>query len=83
MSKYINSVSVKVCDTGVTFANSCYFPGNTSADWTTAKAHCEGQGYHLVTITSAEENQFVTDLVKGLYNTTGEARIILLVPYYY
>lgn len=35
------------------FANEMY--------WNDAKAYCEGLGGHLVTITSAEENQYLTD----------------------
>ncbi|MHC4504034.1 MAG: protein kinase domain-containing protein, partial [Planctomycetota bacterium] len=32
--------------------------------WHEAKAYCEKQGGHLVTITSKEENEFVTDLAR-------------------
>jgi len=34
-------------------------------DWMSAKNNCEMHGYHLVTITSAEENDFVARLVQA------------------
>ncbi|MBR5618145.1 MAG: leucine-rich repeat protein, partial [Clostridia bacterium] len=48
-----------------------YLVFNQSSAWETAKDYCESFGGHLVTITSAEENTFVANLVadqlKGLY----------------
>ena len=38
---------------------------DTSKTWTEARDYCESLGGHLVTITSAEEQSFVADLVSG------------------
>jgi len=34
-------------------------------NWTAASAECENNGSHLVTVTTAGENQFVTSLLKA------------------
>ena len=52
------------CGNGTGYANSCYIFVNSWENDTSASAHCASMGYHLVTITSAGENQFVTDLIK-------------------
>ena len=48
------------------YAGSCYRLVDDAANWTVAQAVCECLGFHLVTISSAGENQFVTDLVNGV-----------------
>ncbi|MDO5784599.1 MAG: S-layer homology domain-containing protein [Eubacteriales bacterium] len=49
----------------VTFNGHVYKRVEDSMDWFAAKKYCEEQGGHLATITSAEENEIVTRLVKG------------------
>jgi len=39
----------------------------TPAYWSPSKITCEGFGYHLVAISSYEENLFVTTLVKAVF----------------
>lgn len=49
-------------------ADTYYYNGHsyrlidTSMDWNAAQAYCEGLGGHLVTINSAEEQQFVSNI---------------------
>jgi len=54
-----------VCDIGVQYENSCYFLTSKFMNWTAASAECENNGSHLVTVTTAGENQFVTSLLKA------------------
>ncbi len=50
-------------DGSITFGSNTYEIYNTTMSWTDAKAYCESQGGHLVTITSHEENEAVRELV--------------------
>jgi len=65
---YVTWFQASSCENGSVYAGSCYVLATGTGTWTAAQADCATFGYHLVTITSAEENQFVTDLVKTVYN---------------
>lgn len=43
----------------------CYFPLPTSSDWDGARSSCAAVGAHLVTITSAAEEQLVQSIRSG------------------
>ena len=61
----------KPCKLGERYGLSCYYLVNETMDWVSAKNNCEMHGYHLVTITSAGENDFVARLVQkqmGMFN---------------
>jgi len=49
------------------YADSCYYLVNNTATWTEAYETCLYSGAHLVTLSSAGENQFVTELVKAMF----------------
>jgi len=53
------------------FVQSCYRLFNSWKLGDAATATCESIGHHMLTITSAEENRFVTDLVKEVYGSAG------------
>jgi len=53
------------------FGQSCYRLFTSWKLGDAATAHCESIGHHMLTITSAEENRFVTDLVKEVYGSAG------------
>lgn len=48
------------------YKNSDYMAYAEQVTWTEAKEKCEALGGHLATISSAEENQFVYELVQGV-----------------
>ena len=53
------------CPSGWTrFNDSCYFVSSLTKTWLQAQAHCHGISGDLVKINSAEENEFVLNLVK-------------------
>ena len=45
------------------FNGHTYYVFKSKTSWTKAKAYCESKGGHLVTITSAKENKFVSSLI--------------------
>jgi len=49
------------------YGSSCYYNEPSIVLRPEAEAACAALGYHLLTITSAEENQFVTDYLTSLY----------------
>lgn len=51
--------------TAVEFNGHYYQVYDTPMTWDEAKAYCESLGGHLATITSAEENNFIKDLVSS------------------
>jgi len=59
----------QICGSGARFGKSCYQLVTSYELWEAATAHCDSIGHHMLTITSAEENRFVTDLVKEVYGT--------------
>ena len=49
----------------VVYNGNYYKLFNAAQTWSQAKASCESEGGHLVTITSAGENSFVLNLIKS------------------
>lgn len=63
------------CDNGWTFyGKSCYKYINDRLTWTQAKHTCEAEGSHLVTLSSAEENEFI-------YKTFGKSKTVWIGLY--
>lgn len=58
-------VEPSIPDTAVEFNGHYYQVYDTPMTWDEAKAYCESLGGHLATITSAEENNFIKDLVSS------------------
>ena len=58
----IDTVGIPEASKEATFNGSVYRYYSEPVTWYVAKRFCEEHGGHLVTITSAEENQFVSDL---------------------
>lgn len=56
------TATTEIPSDAVQFGNSCYKVIDESMTWTEAKAYCEEQGGHLATITSQEEQDFLTEL---------------------
>ena len=51
----------------VSFSGHWYAVFDLHISWHEAKAHCEALGGHLATITSQEEQDFITELADGRY----------------
>ena len=52
-----------LCPRGwVSHGYNCYKLFEEKKNWTTAEAHCNGLGGHLVSVHSPEENKFIADL---------------------
>ena len=58
-------VEPSIPSTAVEFNGHYYQVYDTPMTWDEAKAYCESLGGHLATITSAEENNFIKDLVSS------------------
>ncbi|KAL1765154.1 C-type lectin domain family 4 member D [Sigmodon hispidus] len=47
----------------IAFQSNCYFPVNDNQTWLQSERNCSGMGGHLASITTAAEQNFVTQLL--------------------
>ena len=66
ISKLLFVNAVKPCERGWTgYNNNCYKHVRDKVKGNTAKSRCRRYGANLASITSAEENNFIADLIKN------------------
>ncbi len=53
------------CSVGTEYNGSCYYLISTTRNWNNQKTACEALGMDLVTITSATENTWILDNIRG------------------